>query len=294
MSRLHDILRAPGSADPSSLVLSDHSRLLFLLAGFGILFLFEAVFPLFRYGSGHHRNLLRNLAITALFLGLNLLLTPVSPFATRFVEQARFGLSGWLGLSPFGQLILGVVGLDLFGYFAHVTLHEFKWLWRFHRMHHADNQVDVTTAFREHPGETLWRIGWHLAGVMAFGSPLWVLVIYLTLSAFNAQLEHANIRLPARLDRRLRLAFVTPNMHKVHHSRRQPETDMNYSNLLSVWDRLGRTYSSGPRFDELDYGLQGFDDREKQSLVGMLKMPFMKAWGRPIDRHETKTNSGVA
>jgi len=267
--------------DPNVLVPSDHARIVFLLAVFGILFFFEAVFPLFRYGNGHFEHLLRNLGITAIFLGVNLLAAPVSPLATRFVTQARFGLSGWLGLSPLGQLVVGVVGLDLFAYFAHVTLHEFRWLWRFHRMHHADNRVDVTTAFREHPGETLWRIGWHVAGVLAFGTPLWVLVTYLTLSAFNAQLEHANFRLPARLDRWLRVVYVTPNMHKVHHSRRQPETDMNYSNLLSIWDRLGRTYSGGPRFDELHYGLDGFDDRGSQSLTGMLKMPFMETRDLP-------------
>jgi sterol desaturase/sphingolipid hydroxylase (fatty acid hydroxylase superfamily) len=161
-----------------------------------------------------------------------------------------------------------------------VTLHQFDWLWRFHRMHHSDNQVDVSTAFREHPGETLWRVGWHIAGVFAFGTPLWVLVIYLTFSAFNAQLEHANIRLPERLDRWLRLLFVTPNMHKVHHSRHQPETDTNYSNLLSIWDRLGGTYNRGPHFAELHYGLDGFDDEAKQSISGLLKMPFMGAWGR--------------
>ncbi|MFK4715977.1 sterol desaturase family protein [Bradyrhizobium elkanii] len=141
--------------------------------------------------------------------------------------------------------------------------------------------VDVTTAFREHPGETLWRIGWHIAGVLVFGTPAWVLVSYLTLSALNAQFEHANIRLPERLDRWLRLVFVTPNMHKMHHSRHQPETDANYSNLLSIWDRLGGTYHRGPRFAELRYGLDGFDDPEKQSLRGLLKMPFMRDWGRP-------------
>ena len=103
----------------------------------------------------------------------------------------------------------------------------------------------------------------------------------MTLSALNAQFEHANIRLPERLDRWLRLVFVTPNMHKMHHSRHQPETDSNYSNLLSIWDRLGDTYNHGPRFAELRYGLDGFDDSEKQSLGGLLKMPFAEGWEQP-------------
>lgn len=258
------------------------SRLAFLLTVFAIVFLFEVAFPLFDYKTGDRiRNIVRNVAITTIFLGVNFLLHPISPFAAKLSGDAQFGLSYWFGLAPAGQLVLGIIGLDLFAYFAHVTMHKLRWMWRFHRMHHSDGLVDVTTAFREHPGETLWRVGWHIAGVFAFGTPAWVLVTYLTLSALNAQLEHANIRLPERLDRWLRILFVTPNMHKVHHSRDQPETDSNYSNLLSIWDRLGGTYNRGPAFGELHYGLDGFDGEDKQSLRGLLKMPFMSSWGRP-------------
>jgi sterol desaturase/sphingolipid hydroxylase (fatty acid hydroxylase superfamily) len=280
MTQLANLVHSRLDGDMNALIPSDHARVLFLLAVFGLVFVFEVAFPLYRYGRGHVANLLTNIAITVIFLGVNLAVAPLSSHSVRFAAEARFGLSYWLALPLLGQLLVGVIGLDLFAYLAHVTLHEFRWLWRFHRMHHSDNKVDVTTAFREHPGETLWRIGWHIAGVFAFGTPLSVLVTYLTLSAFNAQLEHANVRLPARLDRWLRVLYVTPNMHKVHHSRRQPETDMNYSNLLSLWDRLGGTYDRGPRFDELQYGLDGFDDNEKQSLAGLLKMPFVSKWGK--------------
>ncbi|GEC53894.1 sterol desaturase/sphingolipid hydroxylase (fatty acid hydroxylase superfamily) [Bradyrhizobium japonicum] len=277
------LLWHPGTAETAHIELpSTGARIAFLLASFAIVLLFEAAFPLFSCGrSDRLRNIGRNAAITVIFVGVNLLLSPLSPLAAQWTLDAKFGLSWWLGLSPPSQLLLGIVGLDLFAYFAHVSMHKLGWMWRFHRMHHADRFVDVTTAFREHPGETLWRIGWHIAGVLVFGTPAWVLVSYLTLSALNAQFEHANIRLPERLDRWLRLVFVTPNMHKMHHSRHQPETDANYSNLLSIWDRLGGTYHRGPRFAELRYGLDGFDDPEKQSLRGLLKMPFMRDWGRP-------------
>src|SRR5215467_2112734 len=165
---------------------SVESRLAFLLVTFAIVLAFEAGLPLFAYRrEDRTRNIGRNLAISGIFLGVNLLLHTLSPFAAKLALDARFGLSYWLGLSPAGQFILGIVGLDLLAYFAHVTLHKFSWLWRFHRMHHSDRFVDVTTAFREHPGETLWRIAWHIAGVFAFGTPAWVLVSYLTLSALN-------------------------------------------------------------------------------------------------------------
>lgn len=276
------LLLHPGTGEAADVALpSAGARLAFLLICFAVVLLFEAAFPLFNHASGDRlRNIARNLAITVIFVGVNLLLSPLSPLAAHWALDAKFGLSYWLGLSPLSQLLLGLIGLDLFAYLAHVSMHKLGWMWRFHRMHHADRFVDVTTAFRQHPGETLWRIGWHIAGVIVFGTPAWVLVTYLTLSALNGQLEHANIRLPDRLDRWLRLLFVTPNMHKMHHSRYQPETDSNYSNLLSIWDRIGNTYNHGPRFSELRYGLDGFDDPAKQSLVGLLKMPFMSDWGK--------------
>jgi sterol desaturase/sphingolipid hydroxylase (fatty acid hydroxylase superfamily) len=256
---------------------SGRARLFFLLTTLAVVFLFEIAFPLFRYSQGRLKHSTRNLALTAIFIAINFALSPISPYAVKIAGDAKFGTSYWLGLSPLGQLLLGILGLDLFQYFAHVTLHQWKWLWQLHRVHHCDSEVDVTTTFRQHPGETLWRIGWHLAGTLTFGIPLWVLAIYQTLSPFNAQLRHANIHLATGPDRFLRLAFVTPNMHKVHHSRHQPESNLNYSNLLSIWDRLGRTYSSGPQFEKLHYGLDSLDDEHMQSLHGLLKMPFMKS-----------------
>ena len=115
---------------------------------------------------------------------------------------------------------------------------------------------------------------WQLPEIVLFGLPLWIVVIYLTISATNAQLEHANIRLPEGLDRRLRLLFVTPNMHKVHHSRLQPETDSNYSNIFSVWDRMFGTYTSHVDFGTLRYGLDDAEDDETQRLGRLLVMPF--------------------
>ena len=122
----------------------------------------------------------------------------------------------------------------------------------------------------------MWRILWQLVAIVFLGLPLWVVVIYLTLSGLNAQLEHANIRLGDRADGLLRSFLVTPNMHKAHHSRRQRETDTNYSNIFSFWDRLCGTYTPRVDFGELRYGLDGFDDARRQSLGGLLTMPFVK------------------
>ena len=166
------------------------------------------------------------------------------------------------------------MALDLFTYFAHVLMHKTSLGWRFHRLHHSDKEVNVTTAFRQHPGETVWRILGYILAIATFGIPLWVVIVYLVVSTFNAQLEHSNIRLFAPLDRVLRLFLVTPNMHKVHHSREQIETDSNYSNIFSIWDRIFGTYTPTVDFGRLSYGLDGFDDAKKQTLPGLLKLPF--------------------
>jgi sterol desaturase/sphingolipid hydroxylase (fatty acid hydroxylase superfamily) len=165
--------------------------------------------------------------------------------------------------------------LDLFAYFAHLLLHKSWAGWQFHRVHHSDNDVNVTTAFRQHPGETVWRMFSQVLAVVAFGLSMEVVAVYLTLSALNAQLEHANIKLSDSFDRWLRLIVVTPNMHKVHHSRQQIETDTNYSNILSIWDRIFGTYTRAVDFHRLRYGLDGFDDARKQTVTALLRLPFV-------------------
>ena len=101
---------------------------------------------------------------------------------------------------------------------------------------------------------------WYVLAIATFGIPLWVLLIYLIVSTLNAQLEHSNIKLWEPLDRVLRLLFVTPNMHKVHHSREQIQTDTNYSNIFSIWDRIFGTHTASIDFRRLRYRLDGFDD----------------------------------
>jgi len=256
-------------------LLTDQGRLVVLIVLCGLLWAVESINPLYRFRYSRVRHAMPNLALTLMLVITNLSLSFSSAYLAGFTVRNGFGLFALVGLPSLAQIILGIMALDLFAYFAHVLLHK-SWLgWQFHRVHHSENAVDVTTAFRQHPGETVWRILWQLAAIVVFGIPLWVVVVYLILSGLNAELEHANIRLNPRLDRLLRLLVVTPNMHKVHHSRDQRETDSNYSNIFSIWDRFFRTYTSSIDFRKLNYGLDGFDDKERQTLAGLLRMPFV-------------------
>lgn len=257
-------------------LLTDQTRLLALVGLCGLLWSLESVVPLYRYQHSRVRHALPNVALTLILVLTNLALSFGSAYLAAFSVRNGVGLFFLFGLSGWSLGVFGVVALDLFAYLAHVLLHR-SWLgWQFHRVHHSENAVDVTTTFRQHPGETVWRILWQLAAILLFGLPLWVVIAYLIVSSLSAQMEHANIKLNVRLDWILRLLIVTPHMHKWHHSRDQRETDSNYSNIFSLWDRLFGTYAREVDFQKLRYGLDGFDAREKQTVRGLLKMPFMR------------------
>lgn len=257
------------------ILLTAQVRLAFLVLLYGLLWSIESLAPLYQQHGSRVRHALPNVALTVILVLTNLALSFSSAYLAALTSRNGVGLLTAFTLAPWAHALLGIVALDLFGYFAHLLLHK-SWLgWQFHRVHHSENAVDVTTAFRQHPGETIWRLGWQLAAIVVFGIPLWIVVIYLSLSALNAQFEHANVRLNYRLDRVFRLLFVTPHMHKVHHSRDQKETDSNYSNMFSFWDRVFGTYTREVDFQKLHYGLDGFDLQDRQSLRGLLRMPFV-------------------
>src|SRR6266550_2592489 len=185
-------------------LLSDQLRLVLLVALCGFLWSVESIVPLYRYQTSRLRHALPNVALSLILVLTNLALSFFSAYLAGFTVRNRVGLFFLFDLSAWTQAVVGVVALDLFAYFAHVLLHK-SWLgWQFHRVHHSENLVDVTTTFRQHPGETIWRILWQLTAVLVFGIPLSIVVIYLILSGLNAQMEHANIKINRRLDRFLR------------------------------------------------------------------------------------------
>src|ERR1044072_3475818 len=246
-------------------ILSDQVRLALMVFLCGLLWSLESLVPLYQFRDSRVRHALPNVALTIILVLTNLALSFSSAYVAAFTDRSGAGLLTLFTPSAWIHALLGIAALDLFASLAHLLLHK-SWLgWQFHRVHHSENAVDVTTAFRQHPGETVWRLLWQLAAIAVFGIPLWIVVIYLSLSALNAQLEHANIRLNRTLDRILRLLFVTPHMHKVHHSRDQKETDSNYSNIFSLWDKVFGTYTPATDFRKLSYGLDGFDVEERQT-----------------------------
>jgi sterol desaturase/sphingolipid hydroxylase (fatty acid hydroxylase superfamily) len=254
--------------------LSVPARIAYLAILLVLLSSIEFFVPLYRFTIRRWRHAVPNIILTALVIVVSLCLAFLTVATIGWAQEHGIGLLNWLDLPPAWALLIGVVGLDLFAYFAHVAMHMSDLGWRLHQVHHSDAYVDATTALRQHPGETLIRIGFQIAGVVAFGTPVWVVVIYLTISSLNAQLEHANVKIPEKLDRWLQWVWVTPNMHKAHHSRDKRETNSNYSNIFSFWDRLFGTYTAQVDWQALRYGLHGADDPGEQSLAGLLAAPF--------------------
>src|SRR5262245_24784109 len=263
---------------------SDSMRLFYLVVVCIALAAIEGAWPLVRFPRERRGHYLPNLTLSGLLVASNLALAAIPTAASVWASQQGVGLCQFLAGNDWLILLVGVAGLDLAAYWAHRTLHMANLGWSFHRVHHSERYVDVTTALRQHPVEIVWRTAFTGLGVVVFGVPLWCLAIYLATSALNALAEHSNLALPRWLDRRVRLVVVTPNMHKIHHSRAKPETNSNYSNIFSIWDRIFCTYRAAWPADAVSYGLDGFDAPEQQSLRGVLLEPFAR---RPTKRRQT-------
>ncbi len=205
-------------------------------------------------------------------------------FPTAAVGMAAYAAAGGWGLLhqltwPFWlEVLLSMVALDLVIYLQHVMVHAVPVLWRLHRVHHADPDYDLTTGARFHPIEILLSMVIKFAAIAALGPPVVAVVLFEVTLNGMALFNHANIKLPAGLDRRLRWLLVTPDMHRVHHSVEADETNSNFGFNLSLWDRLLGTYREQPRLGQLGMriGVASLDDPHLTTrLTGLLRIPFI-------------------
>jgi sterol desaturase/sphingolipid hydroxylase (fatty acid hydroxylase superfamily) len=231
--------------------------------------------PFFGHREGRLKHAGHNLAI-ALFntVVLGLFFGSVTLLVAGWTELNQCGLLNALSFAWPIRLALGLLLLDGWMYVWHRANHRLPFLWRFHRMHHSDPHMDVTTATRFHLGEHVGASVLRLGLIPLLGFNVWNLAIYDTLVIAMTQFHHADISL-GRLDRWLRLLIVTPDMHKIHHSNWRLETDSNYSTVLSVWDRLAGSLRMRANPKSLVFGLEEFTEAAWQGWWGMLKTPFV-------------------
>jgi sterol desaturase/sphingolipid hydroxylase (fatty acid hydroxylase superfamily) len=186
------------------------------------------------------------------------------------------GLFHLLALPYWAALVLGVIALDLTIYGQHVVFHHVPWLWRLHRMHHADLDFDVTTGVRFHPVEILLSMGIKLGVIAGLGAPAVAVLIFEVLLNATSMFNHGNVRLPSCVDGLLRWLVVTPDMHRVHHSVLPRETNSNFGFNLPWWDRLFGTYraASAAGQEAMTIGIVQFRDPRELRLSHMLTQPF--------------------
>ena len=258
------------------------NRHIIAAATLAVLWTIESVAPMFVGRRRRFSHIATNLALA----GINTLIGFAFALAILGVtEWARAHSFGLLNLAPLPGWLhwLGAILLfDCWQYWWHRFNHRVPFLWRFHAVHHSDAEMDASSGVRFHTGEIALSFFARLAVLPLLGLTLPELLLYETMSLPVILFHHSNLRISNRADRCLRWLIVTPRMHYVHHSRWQPETDSNYTSLLSIWDRLFGSFRLREKPSEISLGLDNYEEREWRRLPGMLAAPFRKARKRNV------------
>ena len=261
-----------------------------------LLWVAEGVLPFYpefpggvRQKAGHDiRNLMLgagNALLIAVLFGAVFVMVEI------WAEEQGVGLFRILELPGWLALGLAVLFFDLWMYAWHRANHRIPLLWRFHRMHHSDPAMDVSTGLRFHPGEMFLSSVARLAVLPILGISLWHLAIYEALLLPVILFHHSNLQVPRWLDHGLLAVIVTPAMHRVHHSRWQPETDSNYGSIFPWWDMLFRSFRLREDARTIHLGLEEFDDHRWQTLGGMLRTPLWAPEDEPAGESPEETPS---
>ena len=264
------------------------------LSIFGGLFVMMAVWevlaPRRTPAIGRGRRWPNNLGVVVLDTLLVRILLPTTAVGLALIAQAHgFGLFNMIATPMWLSVITSVIVLDLAIYLQHVLFHAVPALWRLHRMHHTDLDIDVSTGLRFHPIEILLSMAIKLTVVAALGAPPLAVLIFEALLNATSMFNHGNVRIPVGVDRALRWLVVTPDMHRVHHSILTRETNSNFGFNLPWWDRLFGTYRAQPAagHEAMTIGIEQFRDPRELGLDRMLLQPFHDGAGPyPFGRRE--------
>lgn len=245
--------------------------LLFLLA--------ESLWPRRKKIAQTSRRWMTNIGMTVVSNLLIRLIEPVTAIlAASYAISKGWGLLNLVTLPSLLSFLLALVILDLAIYGQHVATHKIPLLWRLHKVHHSDRDIDTTTALRFHPLEILFSVLFKVGVILLLGPAVLAVLIFEIVLNGSAMFNHSNLKLPRVLDRFLRLFIVTPDMHRVHHSVHMNETNSNYGFNLSIWDRIFGTYIAQPKdgHDAMKIGLSEYQSERPSSFVWSLLLPFKR------------------
>lgn len=260
-----EILDSILSIDPNYIVIG-------LLAFFFILeLILENPFKFENRG----RHLIENLILLGLLVLFNLFCLSLQISVIEWLNTNKFGLLYFVKLPIVLKLVVSVMLYDFTTYWIHRASHEVPILWRLHRVHHSDTQMDSSTKLRFHPLELIlvYQTGNVLTAAL-FGTDVFSMAVYYFIVYIFFFFEHSNLHYPKWINKTLGLVFVMPDHHRVHHHQEQSYTDSNFADIFILWDRVFGTYKFLPT-QNLQYGLQEFEDKKRQSLLFLLKNPFL-------------------
>ena len=244
---------------------TESTTFLILLA----LYVLECLFPYYDTFKHKPRHAARNVGIIAFnAVIINLALLPLIVLTTSgsWGPFARWRLDWRV------ELVLTILLIDILTYGMHVLFHATPFLWRFHRMHHSDTEMDATSGARFHIGEHIISVCVRCGLYAVCTMKLEYIIVYETVFLTNVFFHHANLSIGPTVDRLYRIFLTSPDMHKVHHSNIRSEHDSNYTSLLSVWDRIFRTYQISQHPKNITYGIKGLE--EEQTVWRMLTTPI--------------------
>lgn len=258
-------------------------RLVVFLIIFGTMAAFELWSPRLEReelkGAMKSKRWLTNISILVLSSVLLRLVFPASAVGiSLWAEATGFGLFNLISIPALSAALIAFVVLDFAVWLEHLFSHKWHWLWRIHRVHHSDTGFDVTTALRFHPLEILVSMVWKGSVVALLGAPFAAVLIFEIVLNGSAMFNHSNVKLPAKVDDMLRKFIVTPDMHRVHHSQNEKETNSNFGFNFSIWDRLFGTYIVEPSAGNtnLALGLKDYKNTDAANILWSLKLPFRK------------------
>jgi sterol desaturase/sphingolipid hydroxylase (fatty acid hydroxylase superfamily) len=254
-------------------------RLAVFVGVLGVLMAWELAAPRRALTIGRWRRWPGNIGIVVIDTMMVRLVFPTAAVGAALTAQSNgVGLFNLVAVPEWLAIVVAIVLLDLIIYAQHVLFHAAPWLWRLHRVHHADLDIDVTTGIRFHPVEILLSMVIKLGAVVVLGAPALAVMMFEVLLNATAMFSHGNVRLPTAIDRRLRRVLVTPDMHRVHHSIDPRETNSNFGFNLAWWDHLFGTYRALPAMghEAMTIGIPQFRDSRELRLDRMLWQPLRR------------------
>lgn len=254
-------------------------RLVVAYVGFFLLFAaVEAAFGQGRDpGSAARGRIVVNFSLPI----VSALIALVIPFgvttSAAIAGREHWGLFNQIEAPALVVLLAALVARTGLGYLVHRLSHAVPLLWRLHKIHHSDPHVDISLSLRHHPLELLPGLVAYAAGTIVLGLPIWSVALVEALLIAASYSDHLDIRLPPRAARLLAALFVTPDVHRLHHSAERAQADSNYGSLLIAWDRLFGTFRPPEHEPVVRYGLADVDPAAANSLWAQLALPFARA-----------------